>query len=215
MERVSSQGVRQILVFSKAPVRGQVKTRLRTELSDDDCLALHLAMLQDTLECCSASGARVTVYVSEPSKLETDLPIRLQSGKDLGERMKNAFEENIGEGPVVIVGIDSPGLTTQLLDDAFAALVNHDLVLGPSLDGGYYLIGVNGMIPEIFHDIPWSTSDVLTLTLQRSRRHTTHLLRELYDIDTPQDLLRLRADHATLSSAKHTQRWIKQRKKRS
>ena len=216
MQTVSSVGSRVILVFSKAAEHGSVKTRLRPAINDDECLQLHLAMLQDTLECCAASGAHVLLYLAGNSGLPfTVPPVRIQVNGDLGQRMKHAFQENlVSYRKVVIVGIDTPGLTPSILEEAFTSLDEHDLVLGPSEDGGYYLIGLRKMISEIFENVPWSTSEVLSRTLERIPPGSAHLLPRLWDVDHPADLLRLELQIGTMPQARHQRDWIAARRAR-
>lgn len=204
VERVSSKQSRAILIFSKFPETGNVKTRLKMALGEEHCFRLHVAMMQDTLQCCSEADARVILYLTKAGVLpfSCKVPSRVQVEGDLGFRMQQAFSENLeGFESVVIVGTDSPGLTPDILEQAFDALKKHEFVLGPSADGGYYLIGLNRMIPEIFTDIPWSTPDVLRLTMDRK---AAFLLQQLYDIDLPADLARLRAEIDSLPCAHHT-----------
>lgn len=214
---VSSKGSRAILVFSKAAEHGGVKTRLRPAVGDDGCLALHLAMLQDTLDCCSATGAPVALYVAGDAGLPftVRVPVRRQSEGDLGLRMQRAFEENLAAfEKVVIVGTDSPGLTASIVEEAFEAMEGKDLVLGPSEDGGYYLIGLRRMIKEIFSDIPWSGSEVLKRTLEKAPPDAAHLLPPLFDVDVPDDLLRLEREMGSLPQARRTREWFASRKAR-
>lgn len=212
MERVSSAGCRAILVFSKTAELGKVKTRLRPTLNEEECLRLHLAMLQDTLDCCGSVAAETVLYLTTPSHQPFPVPVRYQTQGDLGARMKNAFQENLGPfESVVIVGTDAPALTPSILEEAFHATESHDLVLGPSEDGGYYLIGLKQIISDIFENIPWSTPSVLPFTLDRMAQHSVHLLPRLYDIDLPQDLARLEADlnSGLISGASNTREMLK------
>src|SRR5262249_42716792 len=136
---------RAILIFSKSPEARKVKTRLRPFLTDEQCLLLHIALLQDTIDKCSAVDADVFLYLTAhtPLPFTTDLPVKIQEGPDLGERMRNAFSENLANyEKVIITGIDSPGYSVNIFEEAFAALDHYDLVLGPCDDGGYYLIGL-------------------------------------------------------------------------
>jgi len=188
---------RAILIFSKSPESGKVKTRLRPFLTDEQCLSLHIALLRDTINKCSAVPADLFLYLTAHTPLTfiTDLPVKIQEGADLGERMRNAFSENLANyKKVLITGIDSPGYPISAFEEAFLALDHYDLVLGPCDDGGYYLIGLRKMIPQIFENVPWGTSEVLKTTLALSPRTMTTLLPLSYDIDLPADLDRLRQD---------------------
>lgn len=211
---VSSKGSRAIVVFSKAAERGTVKTRLRSAIGDDHCLALHLAMLQDTMDCCAGSGAAVVLYLAGEAGLpfSVSTPVCKQVEGDLGTRMKRAFEETLPAfEKVVIVGTDAPGLTPSILEEAFRALDQKPLVLGPSEDGGYYLIGLNRMIPEVFEHIPWSTREVLQRTLQKAPAGEAHLLPVLFDVDAPDDLSRLELEIGRMPQARRTREWLASR----
>lgn len=217
MEMVSSKGPRAILVFSRAAEHGSVKTRLRPAIGDDGCLALHLAMLQDTLDCCAASGTPVALYVAGDAGLPftVPVPVRRQSEGDLGLRMQRAFEENLATfEKVVIVGTDAPGLTPSIIEEAFEAMERKDLVLGPSKDGGYYLIGLRRMIPEIFANIPWSGPEVLKRTLAHAPADAAHLLPALFDVDVPGDLERLEREIGVMPQARRTREWFASRRAR-
>jgi rSAM/selenodomain-associated transferase 1 len=115
----------------------------------------------------------------------------VQEGQDLGERMANAFARSfeLGMDKVVLIGTDCPMLQSQHLNQAFEALNHSDLVVGPATDGGYYLIGMNRRADYLFEGITWSTSQVLSQTLNVASQHglTTTLLHELDDIDTQED----------------------------
>ncbi len=114
-----------------------------------------------------------------------------QGPGDLGDRLARVFEQLYGEGrPVLAVGSDCPGLTTARIQVAAAALRRTDVVLGPALDGGYYLVGLRKPYPELFQDIPWSTPAVLERTRSRAAETglTVQLLEPARDLDTPEDL---------------------------
>jgi hypothetical protein len=124
--------------------------------------------------------------------LGSDTVYREQSEGDIGKRMAIAFHGAFATGmtSVVIIGIDCPNLNAQLMAKAFHAIEQHDLVLGPAQDGGYYLIGLRRLIPELFTGIPWSTAEVLQQTMsiaQRLELSVAHLPL-LGDIDRPEDL---------------------------
>ncbi len=124
--------------------------------------------------------------------LGTDLLYREQPSGDLGDRMCAAFRSAFDQDyqSVMIVGTDCPGLTTALLIEGFAALQSRVVTIGPAIDGGYYLIGLQWLVPELFKGISWSTATVLQETLQAADRLNLDLmlLPCLHDIDTPEDL---------------------------
>jgi uncharacterized protein len=124
--------------------------------------------------------------------LGTDVDYCVQPEGDLGDRMASVFKSVLSKGyrAAVIVGTDCPDLNTTLLAQSFSALAQNDLVLGPAIDGGYYLIGLPREAPELFAEIAWSTGEVLEQTLAIAQRLnlTPFLLPCLTDIDVPQDL---------------------------
>lgn len=122
-----------------------------------------------------------------------NLPIRMQQGNDLGERLLHCLTTFLeDERSAIVIGSDCVELTASLLTEAKEALESSDLVLGPALDGGYYLIGMKKPRQELFVDIPWSTVEVLSRTLSHAQKSglRTHLLEPLRDIDTKADLHR-------------------------
>jgi rSAM/selenodomain-associated transferase 2/rSAM/selenodomain-associated transferase 1 len=122
-----------------------------------------------------------------------DITYRPQQGRDLGQRLIHAIEESFaaGAGQVLVIGTDAPELTPAILQQATAALEEHDLVVGPAIDGGYYLIGLTRCEPKLFQDIAWGTAAVLAQTLTAAHRlgFHVHRLPPLSDVDHPEDLL--------------------------
>lgn len=222
-----------LVVFAKAPVAGQVKTRLtkREEggprgLSAQEAAALHAAFVRDVCERGARVGfGRRFLYVAgdlaHPGLVEiagsAGYELRAQegsSGSDLGARMHHAIAQELrGASAVVLIGTDSPTLPGSYLEQAGSCLAagEGDVVLGPALDGGYYLIGARREVPELFAPgIAWSTDRVLIETLRRLRALVksqpgfgVRLLPLFYDVDTPADLARLIAD-PMIEDAPHT-----------
>jgi rSAM/selenodomain-associated transferase 1 len=198
-----------LVVFAKAPRLGQVKTRLCPPLNAESALELHCALVEQTiskLERISRPDFAHWVFVSEaleePSlfKIPDTWTLRIQRGKNLGERLENAFRTAFEDGVkrIVVVGSDSPTVPLECIDEAFEELTRHDVVIGPALDGGYYLLGSSRFVPELFRDISWGGPQVLQETdeaLIRTGRSFTHLI-PWYDIDTDEDLVRLREEIA-------------------
>jgi rSAM/selenodomain-associated transferase 1 len=124
--------------------------------------------------------------------LGTNLTYRQQSQGDIGSRMANAFQQAFQAGmeSVVLIGIDCPDLDAELLGKAFQLLHQHDLVLGPAADGGYYLIGLKRLFPELFSGIAWSTAAVFPKTVEIAQNLALGVayLPQLRDIDRPEDL---------------------------
>lgn len=116
----------------------------------------------------------------------------VQDGKDLGERMSRAFESGFDAGykKIVLIGTDCPHILQQHLESAFSALKDSEVVLGPSLDGGYYLIGMRQRLPILFREMPWSTDLLLekTLSIIDRQRLNVQMLETLNDVDTIEDL---------------------------
>jgi rSAM/selenodomain-associated transferase 1 len=115
-----------------------------------------------------------------------------QIGEGLGDRLINAFQASEKEGyqRTIIIGIDCPGITSEILQQAFDTLQNHDAVFGQAYDGGYYLVGLQTTVPELFTEMVWSTATVLAETLKRAANLglSSKLLSMLHDIDNPEDL---------------------------
>lgn len=201
-----------ILIFSKSADRGQVKTRLRSALSEEQCLQLHLALLQDTLQKCAATHMNTILYLAGSGFLPFDpqIPVRTQQGKDLGERLTNAFKTELTSfRRIVIIGTDSPTFPATRITEAVELLSHSDLVLGPSDDGGYYLIAMQTLLP-IFSNIPWGTSDVFRATMAAAASYQTSILPRCFDVDEPADLTRLRAELPQAKHVEHTRRWFEQ-----
>ncbi len=193
------------IVFTRYPKAGKVKTRLIPALGEEGAAALHKKMAEHTISQVRALQRLV------PGDLEVwfvggdlalmqawlgeDLTYQLQPDGDLGDRMRLAFQSIFDRGykKAAIVGTDCPDLTTEILAQSFDALEDNPIALGPAIDGGYYLIGLQYLIPELFTGIPWSTANVLqeTIEIAENLDLIPILLPSLTDIDLPQDLERL------------------------
>jgi rSAM/selenodomain-associated transferase 1 len=189
-----------VLVFQKNEVLGRVKTRLASGMGDLRALEIYRHLIQSTYSVLEDMSAPVWTYYSDFIPETINPPIAksfVQEGQDLGERMANAFARSfeLGIDKVVLIGTDCPTLQSQYLNEAFEALSNSDLVLGPATDGGYYLIGMKRKADYLFEGISWSTSEVLSQTLAVATAHGLHftLLDELSDIDTQEDWERYRS----------------------
>jgi rSAM/selenodomain-associated transferase 1 len=193
-----------IIIFARAPLVGEVKTRLGRVIGADKALALYEAFLDDTCTLTQGLGARRILAVHggldhphlERLAKSQRLELAEQGDGDLGAKMARAIGDHVVRGPVVIVGSDSPSLPRAHLHQALDALMEHDVVVGPSEDGGYYAIGARVPVPELFADMRWSTPEVMPATLERLRARTdlTHaVLPRWYDVDSAEDLARLRA----------------------
>lgn len=188
---------RLLIIFVKNPQKGKVKTRLAATLGNEKALEIYLELLERTKQITQGLAADKVVYYSEFID-EQDLwtpevyQKALQANTDLGMRMKQAFEQAFGQGyeSVCIIGSDCYELDQSILEQAFDALERQDAVAGPANDGGYYLLGMNRLHPELFENKQWSTSSVLADTLEdlKNKHCSYHLLPELTDIDEEKDL---------------------------
>ena len=211
-----------LVVFAKAPIPGQVKTRLCPPLTPDEAATVHGSFVLDTLERTRTAVSKYRLPVDRylacaPSSalaffkiMEERQAVKLfdQEGDDLGARMHHAFVALFARGyrRVVIVGTDVPSLPFEHYQQAIHLLDRHDAVLGPACDGGYYLIGLNKPVPALFHDLPWSTDQVLARTKEKAAGLGLSLgvLPEWRDIDTIEDL-KLLIDASQLDARKPKQ----------
>jgi rSAM/selenodomain-associated transferase 1 len=195
-----------ILIFCKAPVPGQVKTRLSPYLTSVQAAQIHIELSLKTIRLATKSPlCAVQLYcaptIEHPFFVATasDYPLLLcqQQGHNLGERMHHAFVAALSTyRHALLMGCDCPSLTATDLQVACTALrEGHDVVLAPAEDGGYVLIGLNQAQPALFKDIDWGTASVFAQTQQRIRQQhlNCHLLPEQWDVDLPEDLQRYRA----------------------
>ena len=185
------------IVFVRNPELGKVKTRLAKTIGDKKALNIYMLLLKHTESVLQKVSSDKVVYYSEEiqnNDLWSDrcFQKKLQKGNDLGERMQHAFEMAFKEGyeKVVIVGSDLFDLKSAHIENAFKALENHNLVIGPSLDGGYYLLGMKVLHPAVFKNKQWGTDSVLETTLKNLEQENVKLLEALNDIDTFDDLQR-------------------------
>ena len=184
-----------IIVFVRNPKLGKVKTRLSKTIGNEDALKVYKILLKHTESVLGTASSDKVVYYSEEIQ-KNDLwnasiyQKKLQKGTDLGARMLMAFETAFEDSyeNVVIVGSDLFELKPIHLKKAFEALENHEVVLGPSLDGGYYLLGMTKLHPTLFKNKQWGTDSVLESTLKDLKKHNVKLLEALNDIDTFEDL---------------------------
>ncbi len=188
---------RLLIVFSKNPVAGQVKTRLAASIGEREALEVYETLRGITLVAAAGADCTKAIFYSDFIP-ENDLLLTggqesfLQEGKELGERMHRAFLKgfSLGFDHIALIGTDCPGLSSFLIDRAFVELEMQDAVIGPARDGGFYLIGLNKPMPELFLDRKWSTSLVLNESLRILGRQGAEyaLLPALTDIDTIENL---------------------------
>ena len=184
-----------IIVFVRTPELGKVKTRLAKSIGDVSALTIYKLLLKHTETVLHDLSFDKVVYYSEKVE-ENDFwearlfEKKLQKGADLGERMQHAFETAFEQGyqKVLIIGSDLFDLKSIHITTAFEALENHDLTIGPSLDGGYYLLGMKELYPAVFKNKKWGTDSILGNTLKDLQQQNVKLLEALNDIDTFEDL---------------------------
>lgn len=190
-----------LIVFTRYPEPGKAKTRLIPALGAAEAAQLQRQMTEHTLLEVSKYDRSLTVEVRfADGNLElmqqwlgTDVDYQPQGEGDLGLRIERSILAAFARGSqrVITIGTDCPGLTAELIASAFNQLHQSDLVLGPAIDGGYYLIGINRLISELFHDICWGSNEVLqqTQAIAKKLNLSTALLTPLADIDRPEDLV--------------------------
>ena len=191
-----------IAVFAKAPVAGEVKTRLAATLGDEGAARLHERLAERAL--ATALEARlgpVTLWCSPDEShpffqrcaRRDAVALRRQAGANLGERMHHAFEAT--PGPLLLIGSDCPALAPRDLHAAAEALRTRDAVFIPAEDGGYVLVGLARPDARVFADVPWGTAGVMARTRERLAAAAIpwHELGELWDVDRPEDYARMQS----------------------
>lgn len=186
-----------VIIFIKNPELGKAKTRLAATLGDHAALNWYRHMLNHTRETTRLVPAKRFLYyssfVDEGDDWDNaEFDKQLQAKGILGDRMTAAFQSafSAGHQRVLIIGSDCLDLRVHHIKDAFQALRDHDFVIGPANDGGYYLLGMRTFQPEVFQNKEWSTESVLPDTLKdiEALGKTVHLMEELTDVDTEEDL---------------------------
>lgn len=183
-----------LIIFIKNPVAGQVKTRLAAQVGPAKALEVYLKLLQHTRGTALQIACDRYLFSTGGNTMspwEHFIPAQQVEG-DLGEKMFHAFTSlfNKKYDRVIIIGSDCPGLNPLHINKAFDQLNHADVVLGPATDGGYYLLGLKKMIPEIFNGISWSSDQVLNQTLATLKQlsYSYKLLEYLTDVDEYKDL---------------------------
>lgn len=194
-----------ILVFCKAPVRGQVNTRLISHLGTNEATRLHEELARRMISVCiDSSLAPVQLWCAPDAShpfFRGIEPVRLftQRGANLGARMANALAQALADSQVsgaLLVGTDCPAIDAGYLERALKALETHDAVLGPAEDGGYGLIGMREAEATLFTGIDWGSAGVCAQTARRLNEHCRHwaLLPAVWDVDRPEDVARYRRE---------------------
>ena len=186
-----------LLIFVKNPELGKVKTRLAATIGNRKALRIYLKLLEHTRTITQSLPYDKVVYYSpaiQPDDIwgQGGFQKSLQREGDLGQRMQDAFQTGFTQGyeKICIIGSDCYELTSEIIQTAYQALDAHDVIVGPSLDGGYYLLGMKELHPELFQNKHWSTSSVLkdTITDLTQKRLQWTALPELNDVDEEGDL---------------------------
>lgn len=189
-----------LILFLRFPEKGTVKSRLAKECDENSALILYKHFVSDLLNTLNVGPYHLKLYFSPRDALHKisawlgkGYSYAPQRGEDLGDRMKNAFLETFSDGftKVLLIGSDVPDLTRAIIIEAYA-IDDCDAVIGPTLDGGYYLIGFkhNTFSPRVFEGIQWSTDRVYseTMKLFAQMKYRVHILPEKRDIDRLEDL---------------------------
>lgn len=188
-----------LLIFAKNLEEGKVKTRLAATIGPIAALCVYKQLLLHTEQAARGVKANKTVLYSDyiPAGDIWDPNLygkAVQQGADLGERMYNAVFDAIGQGNnrIAVIGSDCLQLTEEIIAESFTQLQDHDVVIGPAEDGGYYLIAMKSLHTDLFRNMIWSTSKVLEDTLSRCRdlNLSLYCLPELSDIDDEADLIK-------------------------
>jgi rSAM/selenodomain-associated transferase 1 len=189
-----------LLILTRNPELGKCKTRLAAKVGDKAALEIYQFLLQRTVSFTEHLRVEKWVYYSEEI-WQNDIwdndryQKKLQVGKDLGERMQNAFRDGFQAGfeKVIIIGSDMYHLEQADLEEAFSTLETHDYVIGPAEDGGYYLLGMKSLNQALFWNKQWGTDTVLADTMQDLKTESVALLNEKNDVDYYEDIKDIKA----------------------
>ena len=211
-----------LIVVAKKPEPGSTKTRLCPPFTPEAAAEFYGCLMRDTLALAvRLQGVDLTLAFTPSSAIDyfqslvpDGFRLISQKGNGLGERLSNALGHHLDQGyrKAVIMNSDGPTLPLDYLADAFAGLDHADVTLGMGHDGGYYLMGVKHLYPELFQNIAWSTERVIPQTLEVCRRLKLKVQRlpVWYDVDVEADLMRLRRDlKENPASAPHTRAFLK------
>lgn len=212
-----------LIIFAKEPQPGHVKTRLNGYLSSRQCVNLYKAFLKDTAALARQINCEIKILAYDSAqktpcylkRIFPDFIFHQQVGSHLGQRMHQAFKfaKRHRAARAIIIGSDSPTLPSEYIGQAFVSLETTDIVLGPSHDGGYYLLGLKNSTAGLYHRISWSTPGVFQNTVRNIRRLKKNLavLKPWYDVDSVLSLFRLKRDLAKIKSpqGQWTRRFLK------
>jgi uncharacterized protein len=214
-----------VILFLRYPERGKVKTRLAQDIGDDLAYDLYVCFIRDALGAVRDVDADLIIVGTGstgkgPAGIFGRSVRLLQHGRDLGARMYHAFADVFSRGysRAIMIGSDCPGLPAGYISQALLELESHDVVLGPTRDGGYYLIAFkeDSLREDIFHGIVWSTSRVFVETMSRieDAALSVSILPQWEDIDELDDLRRFADDRERAGSAVHTLKFIDQNREK-
>ncbi len=212
-----------IIMFVKNTEKAPVKSRLAASLDSQTAISLYRCFVADLLDTIGRAEWPLAIFFYPPHAgdemkawLGNGCALVPQRGNDLGDRMKNAFEEVFFQGfnSALLIGSDTPDLPVKILEQACDSLKTNDAVIGPALDGGYYLIGFNHdrFAPEVFEDVAWSTQETFRQTMSIFGRLGLHVheLPRWEDVDTFHDLESLYSRNAgTLFAGSRTMEYLK------
>ena len=186
-----------LIIFVRNPVLGKVKTRLAATLGNKRALEIYKLLLAHTNEISKNLSAGKYIFyedfINDNDIWQNDIyKKQLQTGDSLGERMKNAFAKLFQKEyeKIIIIGSDCYELSTDILNEAFHSLIKADVVIGPAKDGGYYLLGMNHFVPQLFDDKKWSSNSVYTDTVNQIKALNKNFtsLAILSDVDEEKDI---------------------------
>lgn len=184
-----------LLIFTRNPELGKVKTRLAKTIGEKKALEIYKFLLNHTKKVTKNIACDKAVYYSVKVRKNdiwdaSTYQKKQQLGEDLGIRMKHAFQDSFAAGyeKVLIVGSDLIDLSEDIIEKGFIQLASNDVVIGPAKDGGYYLLGVKSLPPNIFENKTWGTATVREDTLNDLKDKKVHLLNELNDADIFEDI---------------------------
>lgn len=185
-----------IQIFARAPLQGQVKTRIARELGDEAALHLHTQLCDRVIQVAQSCQAdAVEIWTTEPHDFfdQFAAAVEIQQGRELGTRMEFALRHGLTRyDNVLVIGSDALSLTPDYLNQAINCLADVEVVFGPARDGGYVLVGARQVHTCLFRNMPWGTGDVMALTMERllSESIPFQIMSEQWDIDTVDDLKR-------------------------
>ncbi len=191
-----------IIVFTRFPVEGKVKTRLAINMGNKFAVLFYRVCAEHTfkeLVKIKETGSKLFLFCSEENEIEqvmkwagNNFNYYSQQGNDLGLKMYNAFDTVFRKGykKVIIIGTDAPDVSMNIVQSAISVLDNYNVVIGPANDGGYYLLGFKLKLIDLFSGIEWSSSSVFDDTIEKLKNSKINyfMLDELIDIDTLEDL---------------------------